>query len=132
MSKKIPKPCGHLIVVKIPNIDASSKGGIIQYTDPKEMKRQEDGRVEGHIVAIGATAWKDIGEGEAWGKIGDKILFKRYAGIEYRIDNEIVETKEVDYAGEKRTVTTKRIESDLYRIMNDDDMFALLEDEEIV
>lgn len=46
-----------------------------------ERKRQEAARVEGHVISIGETAYKDIGDGTSPIKVGDHVVFGKYAGF---------------------------------------------------
>ena len=32
------------------------------------------------ILAIGPTAWKAFDDGQAWAKVGDRIIFSKYTG----------------------------------------------------
>lgn len=107
--KSLPKPCGHLVMIHISRLETRSTGGIILSTegDPNERKRLEDGRQVGIVHSIGQNAWKDMGDGSPWASIGDKVYFKRYAGIEYRDKDD-----------------------ELYRIVNDDDIHAVFPTEE--
>lgn len=107
--KSLPRPCGHLILVHIPRIETRSGGGIILHTegDPAERKRVEDSRQTGILHSVGQTGWSDIGDGSPWAEVGDKVYFKRYAGVEYRDKDD-----------------------ELYRIMNNDDIMAVFPIEE--
>ncbi len=105
------RPCGHLILVEIEPLpedlkqEKVSKGGIVirAALSEHEINRHEDGRQIGKLVAVGFQAWKAFGDGTPWANIGDRIYFKRYAGIEFRDS-----------------------EDKLYRVMNDDDMWLVL------
>lgn len=102
------RPCGHILLVKIEEVETRSEGGIILDTErPDEKRRHEDARQKGKLVTVGPTAWKDISDGTPWAKEGDTIYFKRYAGVEIR-DHK---TKE------------------LYRLMSDEDCIAIVEEE---
>lgn len=99
--KKVPHPLGHVILVKVDDVERVTKGGIILDTafDSKERQRQEDARTIGTVVELGPTAYEAFGE--PWVKVGDIIHFKRYSGVEVRDENKV-----------------------LYRLMNDDDAIA--------
>lgn len=61
-----------------------TKGGI--YLPAKnEIAEQENRRQEGAetgvIVDMGYMAFKGLGDGTAWANVGDRVGFKRYAGI---------------------------------------------------
>jgi co-chaperonin GroES (HSP10) len=78
------KPCGHRVVVKQDPIEKKSKGGII-IAHENEAAAQQAG-VTGTVLAIGPTAWKDpsLG-GEPWCKVGDKVLFAKFAGKSFTV-----------------------------------------------
>ncbi len=95
----LPIPCGNLVLVKIKTV---THRGLIALPDSSQ-ERHGDGCQIGTLVAIGKEAWKDIGDGSPQANIGDEIYFKRYAGIEFR-----------------------NLENTLYRIMNDEDVWAVL------
>jgi len=97
------KPCGHRVIIKPDPLEEKTEGGIlIAYQD---KKRQESGQHTGVIVAIGPTAWKDFSDGDPWASIGDHIYFAKYGGYELEV------------AGEK------------YRVMNDEDVTAIISGE---
>lgn len=56
-----------------------SKHGIV--LPEMEAKREEAAQVYGTIVAIGALAWKDKGDGEAWCQVGDYVSYAKYGGM---------------------------------------------------
>lgn len=81
MSKRI-KPLGDRIVIRREEIK-TTKGGIILPEAAQEKPR------EGEVVAVGAG--KVDGKGKAHPmnlKVGDKILFSSYSGIEYKTNDE--------------------------------------------
>ncbi len=101
------KPCGHILLVKIEEVETKSAGGIILETErPDERRRHEDARQKGRLVKIGPNAWKDISDGTPWAKENDQIFFKRFAGCEIR-DPE---------------------KKELYRLMSDEDCIAVVEE----
>lgn len=101
---KLPVPLGHLVMVRVPLKDEMSKGGICLTPLHKDLKREENGEQIGFVESIGPEAYKTLGDGTPWVSVGDKVYFKRYAGIEFR-------DKEDKMA-------------ELYRLMNDDDIYA--------
>lgn len=105
MSELLPKPLGHLVLLSIDKEEQVSTGGIILHTSVNELdrKRHEDARQIGTVVELGPHAYKELGDGTAWVKPGDRVYFKRYSGLEYR-------TKE----------------GMLYRVVPDDDIYMLM------
>lgn len=77
-------PTGHRILIEQEDLhehddvykSAKSSGIIVQLD--RNVKAQEGVDV-GLVRKIGPTAWKDFG-GEPWCKVGDKVVFAKYAG----------------------------------------------------
>jgi len=79
-------PCGHRLLVKpfkqeqVDEIMRKHSEFLSTLTVINDNKKREDASVDrGVVVAIGPTAWRDFG-GEAWCKVGDEILFAKFAG----------------------------------------------------
>lgn len=94
------KPAGHRVVIKPDPLEEKSAGGIV--IAHQDKARKESGQHVGVIIAIGPTAWKAFDDGEPWAKVGDRIYFAKYGGYE------------IEVAGEK------------YRVMNDEDVTAII------
>ncbi len=87
-------PAGHRVVVKLAKLEEQHEGFIPESLKNAGFKikaavdEEELVKVacdQGFIVAIGPNAWKhpDLG-GEPWAKIGDEVVFGRYAGKIFR------------------------------------------------
>lgn len=90
------KPVGHRLLVKPDNIEEieaitkehqALKSLNFEIAKPDgQMRREQQGTDTGVVVAIGPNAWKlpQYGWGEEfwepWCKVGDRIVFGRYAG----------------------------------------------------
>ena len=59
-----------------------SAGGIILATD-EMSEREQMANTTGEVVGIGPDAFKDEGYDEPPIKVGDKIIFAKYAGLMY-------------------------------------------------
>ncbi len=78
------KPLGDHLVVKITKEDKTTKSGIV-LPDTVDKEKQETGEV----IAVGPGKMLDSGNRSVMDiKVGDKILFKKYALDEFKIDNE--------------------------------------------
>lgn len=99
------KPCGHRVVVLVDVVEEFSAGGILIASSNKD--RQQEATTTGTLMAYGKDAW-DFGDGKPWARVGDKVVFKQYEGLKFT-------EKEGD-----KTIT--------YRIMNDDDVVAVVEE----
>lgn len=74
------KAAGFRILVKPVEIKKKTESGIIiEYGENEKLEK--GARVMGRVVDIGPAAWKkeDLG-GFNWCKIGDMVLYARYAG----------------------------------------------------
>lgn len=96
-------PAGHRVLIKLDVVEEKSEGGIIINSNPDSMKGEQQGVEAGTVVSLGPTAYKDF-TGEAWCKVGDRVNFKRYEGVYKEVDDEH------------------------YRIVNDEDIFAIIEE----
>ncbi len=84
MSKNI-KPLGNRILVKRSQVK-TSKGGILLPDSAQEKPKQ------GEVVAIGPGKRSEEGSLLAMNvKVGDKVLFSSYAGIEVKTDEPLEE-----------------------------------------
>ena len=97
------KALGRRLIVKPDPVEEVSPGGIIISMD-KKLERA--GQITGVIKSIGHLCWADLGDGEPWAKIGDRVHFSRYAGR---------------YIEDPET-------GDNDMIMNDEDVLAIIED----
>ena len=107
-SEKLPQPTGYRILILPRGRDPVTKGGI--QLARETIDRDSIASVVGYVVAVGPDAYKDLGkfpEG-AWCQKGDWVLFGRYAGARFKIDG-----------GEMR-------------LLNDDEILAVLPDPEAV
>jgi len=77
------KPLGDRLVVKPAPRDEMTKSGIVLPDTAKERPQ------EGTITAVGPGRTLDDGKREEMDvKVGQKILFQKYAGTEFKLDEE--------------------------------------------
>ena len=98
----LPIPSGWRILVRVSDVQNVTKGGVII---PELAKHNERNLSSiGQIEKLGVLAYNrpDLGVDEPWCKEGDWVIFGRYAGTRIEID----------------TVE--------YRIMNDDEVVAVI------
>jgi co-chaperonin GroES (HSP10) len=95
------KAVGWTVLVKPAEIEKTSASGII-LNAPNEEDRVQLAQVFGQVVDIGPVAWVD--EGQPRCQLGDKVIFRRYAGEQFDGDDGIK-----------------------YRLMNDKDVLAIKE-----
>ncbi len=89
------RPLGERVVVKPLPSEEVTKGGIVLPDTAKEKPQ------EGEVVAVGSGRLLDNGTRVAVDlKVGDKVLFSKYAGNEVKIDNvEYLIMREADILG---------------------------------
>ena len=77
------KPLGDRIVVKVLSEEKKTKGGIVLPDTAKEKP------TEGEVIAVGTGKVLDNGTKQPVEvKVGDRIIFSKYAGTEVKVDGE--------------------------------------------
>ena len=102
---KLPIPTGWRILVLPFKGKKKTKGGIL-YTD-EQIDRQQLATVCGNVLAVGPQAYtgEKFPDGP-WCKVGDWVIFARYAGSRFKIEGGEV------------------------RLLNDDEIIATIKDPE--
>lgn len=78
-TNKLPIVVGHRLLIKPWEPEEISDGGIVIATQ-STLKKEAAAVKEGKIVGIGPNAWKAFDDGEPWAKVGDIVVFAKYAG----------------------------------------------------
>src|SRR5574337_304886 len=73
-------PVGTVILVLPDPIEEKTDSGIIVSTG-SELDRQQMAQTDGVVVAISPDAFTDLGEGKNRCKVGDRVIFAKYAGM---------------------------------------------------
>ncbi len=82
MADKI-QPVGDRVVVKAAGKEEVTRSGIVIPDTAKEKPQ------EGEVIAVGSGKVLDSGERAAMEvKVGDKVLFAKYGGTEFKLDGE--------------------------------------------
>jgi co-chaperonin GroES (HSP10) len=101
----IPKPCGFYVLIKMPDIEVKSAGGIVL---PEDLtKKEQDACPTGEVIAFGPTAFQGwegcksenpVEHGtncdqrkphQLWGvEVGDTVEFKPFEGIKSSEDKQ--------------------------------------------
>ena len=77
------EPLGDRVIIRPIEKEEVSKGGIILPDTAKEKPQ------EGEIIAVGLGKVKDDGTRIAMDvKVGDKVIYTKYAGTEVEVDDE--------------------------------------------
>jgi len=98
-------PVEFKVLIKPDKIEDRSAGGI--YLPDSAREREEYATDRGEILAVGPQFFDDLGEPKP--KVGDKVLFNKYAGSLF----------DTDIDGKRTKV----------RLMNDKDICAILKEE---
>lgn len=110
-------PCGHRLLVKpykqveVDEVLRNAKEFLKEFKIVKSegQEKREDASVDkGIVLAIGTSCWSGFGDGSPWCKVGDEILFAKFAG------------KMVD---DPETAET-------FMLMNDEDVVAIISKKE--
>ncbi len=91
------EPLGDRVVIKPSKREEVSKGGIVLPDTAKEKPQ------EGEVVAIGPGKMTDDGKRIAMDlKVGDIVIYAKYAGTELKIDEEeLIVVRESDILAKK-------------------------------
>lgn len=92
-------PVGHRVLVLPLETERKTKTGIVLMD--KTAMMEEMAQTQGTIIAIGETCWDD--QPSPWAKVGDLVMFGKYAGVVY-VGNDDVK----------------------YRVLNDKDVVAVI------
>ncbi|HAF50369.1 MAG: chaperonin GroES [Synergistaceae bacterium] len=77
------KPLGDRVVVKVLTQEEKTKGGIVLPDTAKEKPQ------EGEVISVGSGRVLDNGQKLPLEvKVGDRVIFSKYAGTEIKIDGE--------------------------------------------
>ena len=76
------KPLGDRVVIKNMEADETTKGGIILTSAAKEKP------VMAEILAVGPGGKVDGKEVDMYVKVGQKVIYSKYAGTEVKLDGE--------------------------------------------
>jgi len=101
---KVPQPVGYRILIRPKGPVSKTKGGI--YLPDKNQDTQAYLNSVGQVIAMGPECYSD--RKSPWCKVGDWVLFGRYAGARISVQN------------------VKMV------IVNDDEIIASLESSEVV
>lgn len=80
----LPDPVGHFMLVALPTFEEQTKSGII--IPNMVTERERAATVVGTVLAMGDACYQDKARfpGKPWCKVGDTVLFSRYAGMRFK------------------------------------------------
>ena len=76
------RPLGDRVVIKRLEAEEKTKSGIVLTGTAKERPQ------EAEVIAVGPGGYADGKEIKMEVKVGDKVLYSKYAGTEVKMDNE--------------------------------------------
>lgn len=91
-------PLGDRVVIKPLPKEEVSKGGIVLPDTVKEKPQ------EGKIIAVGPGKLSEVGKRVSMEvKVGDEVIYSKYAGTEYKLDDEdLIIVRESDILAKKQ------------------------------
>jgi len=76
------RPLGDRVVIKALETEETTKGGIVLPSSAKEKPQMAE------VVAVGPGGIVDGKEVKMEVKVGDKVIYSKYAGTEVKLDDE--------------------------------------------
>ncbi|MFO7153597.1 MAG: co-chaperone GroES [Caldicoprobacter oshimai] len=76
------RPLGDRVVIKALETEETTKGGIVLPSSAKEKPQMAE------VIAVGPGGMVDGKEVKMEVKVGDKVIYSKYAGTEVKLDNE--------------------------------------------
>lgn len=70
-------PVGHRVLIRPEKVEEVSRGGIV--IAKPHVEKEQLAQVCGEVLATGADCWREYES--PWCKVGDKVLYQRYAGM---------------------------------------------------
>ena len=103
-AKQLPVPKGYKLLIALPDIEETTKGGIIKAS--QTMKVEEVGSICGFVITMGEDCYQDEKRfpNGPYCKEGDWIIMRSYSGTRFKVHG-----KE-------------------FRLINDDSVEAVVED----
>lgn len=76
------KPLADRVVIKSVELEETTKGGLVLTTGAKEKPQMAE------VIAVGPGGVVEGKEVTMYVKVGDKVIYSKYAGTEIKIDGE--------------------------------------------
>ena len=84
IDKALVQPVGNRVVLAVEELEEKIGDIVIAYAT-NDKRVQECGREVGTIIAMGPEAFNNAYIKDSSMSVGDKVLFVRYAGVEYEL-----------------------------------------------
>tara|TARA_R100001129_G_C5296585_1_gene241281 strand:- start:26 stop:415 length:390 start_codon:yes stop_codon:yes gene_type:complete len=84
-AKQLPIPKGYKILIALPNIEETTKGGIIKASETRKV--EEVGSIVGFVLSMGDDCYKDKNRfpNGPYCKEGDWIIMRSYSGTRFLV-----------------------------------------------
>ena len=115
------KPTEFKVLIKPDKVEEKTEGGL--FLTEQTRDKQQFSVDRGEVVAHGEGFFSDLPGPKP--KIGDKVLFNRYAGTLFDVWEDIPDGEERTMHEIALKMTKRRIP---YRLINDKEVFAILEE----
>lgn len=76
-------PIGDRVLISPEEIEEVTRSGIIVHS-ASQMEKEQLAQVFGRVVEIGDTAWSNYQLGAKPVKVGDRVIFGKYAGMVFK------------------------------------------------
>lgn len=82
---KLPQPKGYRILIAIPEISKTTKGGV--YIPDERRNAEETASLVGLVLRVGSEAYADANRFPSgpWCKEGDFVIFRSYSGTRFKV-----------------------------------------------
>jgi len=87
-AKQLPVPKGYKLLIALPEIEETTKGGIIKAS--QTMRVEEVGSICGFVINMGQDCYKDEKRfpNGPYCKEGDFVIFRSYSGTRFKFKGE--------------------------------------------
>ena len=80
---RLPIPKGYKLLIALPSMEEKTAGGII-LTD-KHVDEEQVASMLGCVLKVGPEAYDKMDE--PWCEVGDWVIFRKYSGTRFKIDD---------------------------------------------
>ncbi len=83
----LPKPTGYMILVAMPEVSATTTGGVYMPDDLRQ--REETASIIGRVITLGDDAYQDLEKFPAgpYCESGDFVIFRPYSGTRFKVND---------------------------------------------
>lgn len=87
-SLRMPQPTGFKLLIALPKVKDTTKGGVFIPDRLKEMEATAS--IIGFVLKVGPDAYKSVEKFPTgpWCKEGDFVMFRSYSGTRFKVDGQ--------------------------------------------